>query len=81
MKEQPSVRVSEPVTDNRPEPPKMPDLWVVRCFVWDTYNKGGWLPMTFSSEVSEERANASAQHRIKECCRRVQVVKIAGDAE
>lgn len=86
----PTVTISEATKDNRPEPPPMPDLWVVRSWVWQPDSKEivgcklvevpKWVPgLSMFPHKSERDANFAADCLTQKGHRRVQVIKIGGD--
>jgi hypothetical protein len=74
------VEIMPETTDTRPEPPKMPDLWTVRSFMWLDGPNAQWWPMVWSGILSQEGAQETASRRMAHGDRRVQIIKIGGDA-
>ncbi len=75
-----AVDILPETTDTRPEPPKMPDLWTVRSFMWLDGPNAQWWPMVWSGILSQEGAQETASRRMAHGDRRVQIIKIGGDA-
>lgn len=76
----PEITILPETTDPRPEPPKMPDLWVVRSLLW-LDDDCGWVPILSTSYRSEQSAQEAASRCVaRGKYRRVQVIKIGGDA-
>lgn len=80
----PAVDILPETIDTRPEPPKMPDLWIIRWQEWQDkvmYGSPHWHTCTSMFPIdSAARADKEAAELIADGARRVQIIKIGGDA-
>jgi hypothetical protein len=80
----PAVDILPETTDTRPEPPKMPDLWIIRWQEWRDrvmYGSPRWETRTSMFPIDNAPcAENEAAVLVAKGARRVQVIKIGGDA-
>jgi hypothetical protein len=79
----PEVTILPASRDDRPEPPAMPTLWIIRYWEWrpaDRYTPAGWRARTSMFPIDNPlKADYDASVLISAGCRRVQIIKISGD--
>lgn len=77
------VHLLPEMKDTRPEHPPMPDLWTIRYQEWgEDYRKNlVWHSrLLMFARLTAAEVEAEARQLITKGCRRVQIVKIGGDA-